>query len=65
VVALDDGLARPDLTYASASLAQDGFAHCSPANPSPGPSTALLPGPLVDRPGGPALTTRIPQHKTY
>jgi uncharacterized protein (DUF952 family) len=54
MVALDDWLAVPDGPYAPASLADDGFVHCSPDEPvtlavasafyrnSPGPLMVLL-----------------------
>jgi uncharacterized protein (DUF952 family) len=34
VVPLADWTARPDLPYAPASLAEDGFVHCSPDEPT-------------------------------
>ncbi|HEY3895122.1 MAG TPA: DUF952 domain-containing protein [Pseudonocardiaceae bacterium] len=59
VVALDDWLAVPDQPYASASLAEEGFIHCSPDEAS---TLAVASAFYRDAPG-PLIVLRIDEHK--
>lgn len=59
IVPLDDWLATPDRPYAPASLAQDGFVHCSPDEET---TLAVARAFYADAPS-PLLALLIDEHK--